>query len=71
VAYATGDVPVSYLMCEKDMIVAPEKQRAAIKVLEEAGRKVSVVGLEAGHCPMWSMPERLAEVLIGEVERGN
>jgi len=70
VAYS-GDVPVSYLFCEKDLIVSPEKQRAQIKTIEESGKSVSVVSLDAGHCPIWSMPGRLAEVLVGEVEKGN
>jgi len=47
VAYASG-VPVSYIVCEKDLVVRPEVQRGFVKVLEEAGRGVSVVSLESG-----------------------
>tara|TARA_R110002003_G_scaffold589_15_gene20669 strand:+ start:1735 stop:2067 length:333 start_codon:yes stop_codon:yes gene_type:complete len=68
VAYT--DVPVSYLLCEDDLIVSPEKQRGFIQVLEEGGRKVDVVSLKAGHCPNWSMPEELGDVIAAEAERG-
>jgi hypothetical protein len=46
------------------LIVSPEKQRGFIKVLEqETGKEIKVVSLKAGHCPNWSMPERLGDVL--------
>jgi hypothetical protein len=60
-AYTT--VPVSYVLCENDLVVSPEKQRGFVKVLEEAGREVKVVSLQAGHCPNWSMYEKLGDVL--------
>lgn len=69
VAY-TGDVPVSYLVCEKDFVVSTGKQREFIKVLEESGKSISVRSLECGHCPNWSMPKELAEVVVEEVEKG-
>jgi hypothetical protein len=67
---AYKDVPVSYLLCEDDLIVSPEKQRGFIRVLEEGGKKVDVVSLKAGHCPNWSMPEELGDVIAAEAERG-
>jgi pimeloyl-ACP methyl ester carboxylesterase len=60
-AYET--TPVGYVLCEKDVIVSPEKQQGFIEVLKEGGREVKVEKLDAGHCPNWSCPERLAEVL--------
>jgi hypothetical protein len=63
-AYST--VPSSYVLCEEDLVVSPEKQGGFVKVLEEAGREVRVVRLKSGHCPNWSMSERLAEV-VGEL----
>lgn len=63
---AYTEVPVSYLLCQRDLIVSPELQRGYIKVLEEGGQKVSVVELDSGHCPNWSIPEKLAEVIVGE-----
>jgi pimeloyl-ACP methyl ester carboxylesterase len=67
---AYKDVPVSYIVCEKDMIIAPDAQREFVKVLEEASLgKVHVVSLESGHCPNWSVPEKLAEVIVVEAAR--
>lgn len=69
VAYNTG-FPISYIMCEKDLVITPEQQRGFVRVAEEeSGRKVDVVSLESGHCPNWSMPGELAEVIVGEVGR--
>jgi hypothetical protein len=47
--------------------VQPVKQKRYIKVIEDAGKEVSVVNLKSGHCPMWSMPKELVEKLVGEV----
>jgi hypothetical protein len=66
---AYKDVPVSYIVCEKDLIIQPEVQRKYVDVLKEEGRKVEVVSVESGHCPMWSMVEKLVEVVIGEAGR--
>jgi hypothetical protein len=68
VAYT--DLAVSYILCKKDLVVSPELQSGFIKVIEEASeKKVDVVELDCGHCPNWSMPEKLAEAIIGEAER--
>ncbi|KAH7399607.1 Alpha/beta hydrolase fold-1 [Pyrenochaeta sp. MPI-SDFR-AT-0127] len=67
-AYET--IPVTYLLCEKDLVVAPETQKRFISVLGEGGRKVDVVGLQSGHCPNWSQPEKLVEVLVEAAEKG-
>jgi predicted esterase len=67
VAYADKDVPISYFLCEDDFVVQPDKQKRYIKVLEDAGKEVSVVSLKSGHCPMWSMPKELVDKLVGEV----
>lgn len=67
-AYET--IPASYILCEDDLVITPEQQRGFIEVIEEvSGNKVSVVSLKSGHCPNFSMPEKLAEVIIGEAER--
>lgn len=61
-------VPVSYIVCEKDLIISPEQQRGYIQVLEEKrGAKVDVSSLEAGHCPNWSVPEELTKVIVEHV----
>lgn len=63
------DIPVSYIFCEKDLVVNVEKQQGFIDVVKEAtGKEVHVVKLDAGHCPNWSMPEKLGDV-IAEMAR--
>ena len=66
---AYGEVPVSYIVCENDMIVAPDVQRKFVKVLEEANKHVHAVSFDCGHCPNFSKPEEVVEVLAAEVER--
>ncbi|KAH7076533.1 Alpha/beta hydrolase fold-1 [Paraphoma chrysanthemicola] len=64
------DVPVTYLFCEDDLVVSPELQKGYIKVLEEeSGNKVQIVNLKAGHCPNWSIPEKLGDIIAAEAER--
>ncbi|KAF2831148.1 alpha/beta-hydrolase [Ophiobolus disseminans] len=70
VAYADGKIPVSYVVTEKDLVVPVAAQRGFIKVIEEAsGRNVSVVSLESSHCPNWSIPERLGDVIVAETQK--
>lgn len=66
-AYLT--VPVTYVVCERDLVVAPEVQRRFVAVMEEGGRSVHVVALDSGHCPNWSQPEKLVEVVVAAAER--
>jgi pimeloyl-ACP methyl ester carboxylesterase len=63
---AYKEVPVAYVVCERDLIVSPERQRLFIEVLEEAKGKgeVEVHSLDAGHCPNWSCPEKVVDVLV-------
>ncbi|OAL56112.1 alpha/beta-hydrolase [Pyrenochaeta sp. DS3sAY3a] len=69
---AYKDVPVSYIVCEKDLIIAPDVQRRFIRNIEEGkgeGGKVHVVSLQAGHCPNWSVPGELVDVVVECVGR--
>ena len=58
---------MSYVFCEKDLIISPEKQNGFIDMMKEErkgkGGEVDVYRLDAGHCPNWSVPEKLVEVL--------
>lgn len=48
------DVAVSYLLCEKDIIIPPESQTDMIELVErESGNKVDVTKVQAGHAPNW------------------
>jgi pimeloyl-ACP methyl ester carboxylesterase len=54
------DIPVTYIFCERDLIVSPELQQKYIDTIEEvSGRKVDVRRIDSGHCPNWSKPEEL------------
>ncbi|KAJ4299435.1 hypothetical protein N0V90_004680 [Kalmusia sp. IMI 367209] len=63
-------VPVSYIYTEKDLIVSPDNQAKYISVIEEAqGKKINVIKKPWGHCPSWSQPDELVEVLLAEAEK--
>jgi pimeloyl-ACP methyl ester carboxylesterase len=66
---AYGEVPISYIVCENDMIIAPNVQRKFVQVLEEANQDVHVVSFDCGHCPNFSKPEEVADILAAEVDR--
>jgi pimeloyl-ACP methyl ester carboxylesterase len=68
---AYKEVPVAYVVCERDLMISPEKQRLFVGTLEEAKEKgeVEVYSLDAGHCPNWSCPEKVVDVLIECVEK--
>lgn len=59
------DVPVTYIFCEKDLVINPETQQRFIDTIEEvSGNKVDVKRIDAGHCPNFSRPEELVELLV-------
>ena len=49
--------PVTYVICSKDRMLPPEAQEQMAQQADD------VVRLDSSHCPMLSMPDRLAEVL--------
>ncbi|KAI1110096.1 Alpha/beta hydrolase fold-1 [Nemania sp. NC0429] len=54
------DVPVSYLLCEDDVVIPPEQQRREIEMVErETGNKVDVTSIRAGHAPTASVPDQV------------
>lgn len=58
-------IPVSYIRCEKDFIVAPEKQQKFIDhIRTESGKEVDVHTLATGHCPNVTAPEELAKAIV-------
>ena len=59
------EVPVSWILCELDYIIAPDVQKAYVKrIEEEGGKKVDLCSLATGHAPNATAPEKLAEVLV-------
>jgi len=68
VAYKSN--PVTYILAEKDLLITPDIQRRFIGVIEEAkGKKIDVINIDSGHCPTWSQPDRLVEIIVGEAEK--
>ena len=57
-------IPSTYVFCEKDMIISPERQQEMIDRLNEEGANVRRVTLSSGHCPMLSQPEAVAKILV-------
>ncbi|EXJ56910.1 hypothetical protein A1O7_07254 [Cladophialophora yegresii CBS 114405] len=59
------DVDVSYLVCEKDLVIPPAIQRAGIDMIErESGRKVDVTSIPRDHCPLVRYPEEVADWIL-------
>jgi|SRR6478609_6972865 hypothetical protein len=64
--YLDKDLPVSYLLCENDLCILPDVQKACIKRIEElTGKTVSVTKAFVDHTPNLSHPE----VVLDWVER--
>jgi len=58
------DLPVSYLLCERDKAVPPEIQQSIIDMIEaESGKKVDVHKVQADHCPWISAPDEVIWVI--------
>ncbi len=59
------DVDVSYLLCEKDLVIPPAIQRAGIDMIEkESGRKVDVTSIPRDHCPLAGHPDEVADWIV-------
>lgn len=58
-------IPTTYLVTENDKIIPLEAQKEMIAVAEGAGVNVKVITTQSGHIPMLSIPEKVAETLIG------
>ncbi|KAI0204930.1 Alpha/beta hydrolase fold-1 [Astrocystis sublimbata] len=62
------DVPVSYLLCEEDVVISAETQRKEIEMIEqETGTKVDVTSIQAGHVPLCSVPEMVVDWILQAV----
>ena len=62
-------IPVSFVFCDRDVILPPEFQSSVIESIErESGKQVDVHHLNTGHCPMTSAPEDLATVVIKAIK---
>jgi hypothetical protein len=62
------DVPVSYLLCTKDLAHEPELQRASIAMMErQIGGDIDVTEIESGHAPNASRPEEVGDWIVSIV----
>ncbi|GAB1216039.1 hypothetical protein ATERTT37_005241 [Aspergillus terreus] len=59
------DVPVSYLICEDDLVLSAKGQRHMIDVVErQSGRDVDVTSIRSDHCPMASVPQDVVRWML-------
>lgn len=59
------DIPLTYILCERDLIIPPEMQQRFIGNVEKvSGKKVDVRKIDSGHCPNWSRPEDLLKLIV-------
>lgn len=57
-------VPVSWVLCEKDLILTLDFQNSVIATIEkDSGNKVHVVRLDSDHCPNVGQPIELANAI--------
>lgn len=64
------NIPVSYLLCEKDEAGPPEFQREMIAMIEEAsGRKVDVTSVQTGHFPNLAAEKETVEWIVNLVKK--
>ncbi|CZR55098.1 uncharacterized protein PAC_04984 [Phialocephala subalpina] len=62
------DVPVSYLVCEEDLVIPLKNQREEIEMIErESGRKVDVTSIKTGHVPIASQPQLVIDWILDVV----
>jgi hypothetical protein len=58
-------IPASYIVCEGDFIITPEKQQKFIeRIKTESGKEVDVHTMSTGHCPNVTQPDELARVIV-------
>lgn len=60
-----NDVPVSYLVCEEDLVIPGGSQSRMIDLVEqESSRKVDVTRISAGHAPNVTATQELVDWII-------
>ncbi|KAF5686886.1 hypothetical protein FDENT_5613 [Fusarium denticulatum] len=58
------NIPVAYIVCEKDISVLPVVQRSVIDMMsEESGREVITFSCDSGHFPTVSIPGKVASFI--------
>ena len=57
------EVPCTYVHCLRDLTIELPLQRAMVEDIRLAGGRLAVVEIDAGHCPFFSRPLELVEVI--------
>jgi hypothetical protein len=58
------NIPVSYIVCEKDISVPPHVQRSVVDTIsKESGREVFTFSCDSGHFPIVSIPGKVASFI--------
>ncbi|KAH8929215.1 alpha/beta-hydrolase [Atractiella rhizophila] len=57
------NTPTTYLFCEKDLLVTPALQQDMVNWADANGANIIKKSCAAGHCPMLTMPNLVADVL--------
>jgi pimeloyl-ACP methyl ester carboxylesterase len=58
------DVPITYVKCTRDSVVAPAHQQRMINDVKDVSRSsVDVIELACGHCPMVVDVERTVNII--------
>ncbi|KAF5984391.1 hypothetical protein FCOIX_2649 [Fusarium coicis] len=57
-------IPVSYIICEKDISVPPHVQRSVVDMIsKKSGREVVTFSCDSGHFPIVSIPGKVASFI--------
>ncbi|RYO84051.1 hypothetical protein DL766_008226 [Monosporascus sp. MC13-8B] len=57
------EIPLAYIYTTADMTVPLDYQRNLVEGLEKAGRKVQTFELATGHCPNFTAPQGVVDVV--------
>lgn len=60
---AWRDIPTAYIYATADMTVPIHYQKHFVEILEKEGRKVQTFELETGHCPNFTDPQGVVDVV--------
>lgn len=60
---AWKDIPTTYLVCNGDVTIPPEKQRGCVEQAKAKGGDVTMVECESGHSPFLSMPDLVSKII--------
>ncbi|KUJ24233.1 alpha/beta-hydrolase [Mollisia scopiformis] len=64
------DIPVSYLICEEDLVIPLRMQRDEIELIEKvSGKKVDVTSIKTGHIPPASQPQKVIDWILSVIAK--